>query len=254
MGLYKMPISQLLSGQPFQWTALGQVNTDQTGFYLNHSPGFQRDPSGNITPFFPNVVVYHSAGDPSPTTWDLTFSILNKDNPFAPLNRYYGNGTHWVTSGYVTPGYNLEMTLGQMVVAPQPGATHKLYSCQSGADHYLSGDVNCEGGLRLGVTGEVFNDYHDGMHMVFPVREHGAGGEVEALVEPASASPRWSSIMRRTSVRLCAADFGVMALSSCVSVVTDKCVIARRLAGVPGTSRRLCGAACSCRRGRPSGG
>ena len=167
LALYKMPISQLLSGQAFQWTALGQLNTDQTGFYLTHSPGFNRDASGNLTPFFPTIQVFHSGGDPSPTTWKLTFSLLNKDNPFAPLNRYYNGSIHKVTSGYAGPGFNLEMTLGQMVVAPQPGATHKIYSCLTGGDYFLSGQASCEGQQQLGVTGEMFNDPHDGMHAVY---------------------------------------------------------------------------------------
>ncbi|UIN38391.1 hypothetical protein [Methylobacterium oryzae] len=166
MGLYKMPISQVLSGQPFQWTPLGQLNTDQTGFYLNHSPGFNRDPSGNITPFFPNIQIFFAGGDPSPTTWKLTFSILNKDDPFAPLVRYYNGQVHKVTSGYAGPGFNAEFQLGRGLVAAT-AATHKLYSCFTGADYFLSNDAGCEGQQHLGVTAEVFNNQEANTHAIY---------------------------------------------------------------------------------------
>lgn len=166
MALYKMPISQVLSGQPFQWTALGQLNTDQTGFYLNHSPGFNRDPNGNITPFFPNIQIFFAGGDPSPTTWDLTFAILNKDDPFATITRYYNGSVHKVTSGYAGPGFNAEFSLGRALVAPT-AATHKVYSCFTGADYFLSAAANCEGQQHLGVTGEFFNNNEPNTHAVY---------------------------------------------------------------------------------------
>jgi hypothetical protein len=54
-----------------------------------------------------------------------------------------------------------------MVVAPQPGATHKIYSCFTGGDYFLSAQQSCEGQQQLGVTGEMFDALHDGMHAVY---------------------------------------------------------------------------------------
>ena len=166
MALYKMPISQFLSGQPFQWNPLGQLSSDQTGYYLNHSPGFNRDASGNLTPFFPTIQIFHAGGDPNPGTWKLTFSLLNKDNPFAPINRYYNGSIHKVTSGYSGPGFNYEMTLGRALVAAT-AATHKVYSCFTGGDYFLSTAANCEGQQHLGVTGEFFNNNEPNTHAVY---------------------------------------------------------------------------------------
>ena len=166
MGLFTMPMKALLSGSPARWSPLGYLNSDVTGFYLNHSPGFQRDPSGTITPFLPNVTVFFSGGDPYPGTWRITSATQTSTSDRAPLKRSRGPGGHWVTTGYVAPGYTFEAHVGSLFLLPKPG-TSKLMSCVAGADHFLSRDATCEGQTPLGQTGYLYDTHQPGSHAIF---------------------------------------------------------------------------------------
>ncbi|MGH1591724.1 hypothetical protein ACRBEV_29265 [Methylobacterium phyllosphaerae] len=92
MGLFKMPLTALLSGAPAAWTPLGYLNSDVTGFYLNHSPGFQRDGAGSLGRFLPDITVYFSGGDPYPGTWRIAAAstVPGADRP--ALKRAVGPG------------------------------------------------------------------------------------------------------------------------------------------------------------------
>ncbi len=166
MGLYRMPMKALLGGSPAQWSPVGSLNTDVTGFYLNHSPGFQRDPAGSIGPFLPNITVYFSGGDPYPGTWRIAAATETRASDRAPLKRALGPGGHWVTTGYIAPDYRLEHALGALFLLPKPG-TAKLMSCLAGADHFLSRDARCEGQTPLGETGYVYDAPRPGSHPLF---------------------------------------------------------------------------------------
>lgn len=166
MGLYKMQLKSLLSGQPAKWVPCGYLNSDVTGFYLNHSPGFQRDPSGRITAFLPDVTVFFAGGDPYPGTWQITTATLKPTSDRAPLRRSSGPNGHWVTTGHIDPSYTFERDVGSLFLLPTPGAA-KLMSCTAGADHFLSRDANCEGQTPLGQTGYVYESPHPGSHPIF---------------------------------------------------------------------------------------
>lgn len=166
MGLYRMPLKALLSGTPATWIPVGTLNSDVTGFYLNHSPGFQRDPFGRLTPFLPRITVYFSGGDPYPGTWRIAAATEDPTADRAPLKRALGPGGHWVTTGYIAPGYTLETALGALFLVPKPG-TAKLMSCLAGADHFLSRDPNCEGRTPLGQTGYLYEAPHPGSHPIY---------------------------------------------------------------------------------------
>jgi hypothetical protein len=169
MGLYRMPLRTLLSGTPGTWTPLGVLNSDVTGFYLNHSPGFQRDPMGSLAPFLPNVTVFFSGGDPYPGTWRIASATTTASSDPAPLRRALGPGGHWVTTGYLGPGYTIESTVGALFPLPRPG-TAALMSCVSGTDHFLSRDPACEGRTPLGQTGYIYEAPRPGSHPVFRCR------------------------------------------------------------------------------------
>lgn len=169
LGLFRMPIKALLSGRPERWTPAGYLNSDVTGFYLNHSPGFQRDPHGNITPFLPNITVFFSGGDPYPGTWRIATATQTPGTDRAPLRRSIGPGGHWVTTGYVAPDFAFEAALGSVFLLPRPG-TAALMSCVAGSDHFLSRDAACEGHTPLGQTGYLYDAPHAGSHALFRCR------------------------------------------------------------------------------------
>jgi hypothetical protein len=141
------------------WETLGEVNTNLTGYYLNHSPGLKRDLWGNLTGWLPNVQAYFAEGTNDPNTWELTWAEWRPTPTTLPFKRYYNptKGDHWVTTGYRSSGYNLESTLGYLFQSPQPG-THPLYGVQVGSvDHMISLDPNGEGQLMLGVNGWIYD-------------------------------------------------------------------------------------------------
>lgn len=172
MGLFKMPLKVLLSGSPARWTPLGYLNSDVTGFYLNHSPGFRRDGTGSLTPFLPDITVFFSGGDPYPGTWRIAEARATRGADRLPLRRAIGPAGHWVTTGYVAPAYRAEGSVGSVLTLSAPG-TARLMSCVAGQDHFLSRDVRCEGQTPLGQTGYVFETPRPGSH---PIYRCNAGG------------------------------------------------------------------------------
>ncbi|WCS22749.1 hypothetical protein LOK46_16265 [Methylobacterium sp. NMS14P] len=166
MGLFKMPLKAVLSGAPAAWRPLGYLNSDVTGFYLNHSPGFQRDGTGYLTPFLPDVTVFFSGGDPYPGTWRIAEARRPSGADRLPLQRAFGPGGHWVTTGYIGPGYTIERSVGTALTIPAPG-TAMLMSCAAGQDHFLSRDPRCEGQTPLGQTGYVYEARRPGSHPIY---------------------------------------------------------------------------------------
>jgi hypothetical protein len=166
MGLYRMPLRTLLSGTPAKWTPLGYLNADVTGFYLNHSPGFQRDPDGTLAPFLPNITVYFSGGDPYPGTWRIAAATRAGASDRVLLKRAFGPGGHWVTTGYIGPGYARERDVGSVFRLGGHG-TAVLMSCVAGTDHFLSRDSLCEGQTPLGPTGYLYDSHRPGSHPLF---------------------------------------------------------------------------------------
>ncbi|WP_440763177.1 hypothetical protein [Methylobacterium sp. 22177] len=166
MGLFKMPLKAVLSGAPATWTPLGYLNSDVTGFYLNHSPGFQRDGAGSLTPFLPDVTVFFSGGDPYPGTWRITEARRPSGADRLPLRRAFGPDGHWVTTGYIGPGYTVERSVGTALTLPAPG-TAMLMSCAAGQNHFLSRDPRCEGQTPLGQTGYVYEAHRPGSHPIY---------------------------------------------------------------------------------------
>jgi hypothetical protein len=172
LGLFKMPLKALLRGTPAKWSPIGYLNSDVTGFYLNHSPGFQRDPFGNIAPFLPNITIFFSGGDPYPGTWRIATATETSMSDRAPLKRTQGPNDHWVTTGYTDPSYAFESNVGSLFLLSRPGAS-ELMSCVAGSDHFLSRDPNCEGQTPLGQTGYVYDTRQTGTH---PIYRCNAGG------------------------------------------------------------------------------
>lgn len=166
LGLFRMPMEALLSGNPAKWTPIGYLNSDVTGFYLNHSPGFQRDSYGNITPFLPNITVFFSGGDPYPGTWRIAAATATRASDRAPLRQTLGPSGHWVTTGYVGADYEFERNFGSLFLLSKPG-TSKLMSCVAGTDHFLSRDANCEGHTPLGQTGYIYDAQQPGSYPIF---------------------------------------------------------------------------------------
>jgi Astacin (Peptidase family M12A) len=79
-------------------------------------------------------------------------------NP-APLNPY-NTGDHWVTTGTVTSGYNLELFNGTLTsdstaIYLRNTSDTPLYSCKIGNDHFISLQSNCEGQAGLGILGYI---------------------------------------------------------------------------------------------------
>jgi hypothetical protein len=184
-GLYRIAGADLLKGQG-AWEPLGYVNSAMTGFSVNHSPGLRRDGFGNSTAWLPLVSIYFAGGTDDPSTWNLsTVGWVPSPNTFA-LNRYaqYPYG-HWVSTGYVDPGYTLEMTLGYLYMTRMPG-TRPIYSCQllDGIHHFLSMDQGCESQVPLGVAGWIYLAPPQDVNTVPIYRCNSANGDHFASTDP----------------------------------------------------------------------
>ena len=86
--------------------------------------------------------------------YTATSRAVVADRGSAPIGRYFAPGVgHWVTTGYASPGYQLETVLGYALTSMDAN-TRPLYDCLAGAsDHFVSLDAGCEGqqvGPRLG--------------------------------------------------------------------------------------------------------
>jgi hypothetical protein len=170
IGLYRVAASDLMNGQG-TWEALGFIDTNLTGSYLNASPGLVRDPAGNITPFLPSVEVVFTEGTNDPGTWDLSSATWNPTANTFLFKRYYNASitSHWVTTGFIASGYTYESTLGYLYTSPQTG-TIALYGCVAGGfggtDHFVSTDPGCEGQFVLGFNGWIYSSPPAGISTV----------------------------------------------------------------------------------------
>jgi hypothetical protein len=154
--LARMPEAAFPGGT---WERLGYVDTNLTGDYLVHNAALVRDRFGNVNPTLPNITVIYAGGDNNIDTWDLKQISWTPTPNTTDLRRYLSPNpqSYWVTTGYVAPGFNLEQTLGQLYVGPQPN-TVPLYGCQVGSsnDRLLTGRSDCEGQRPLGVNGYLY--------------------------------------------------------------------------------------------------
>jgi hypothetical protein len=71
------------------------------------------------------------------------------------LARYVSGSTHWVTTGTVAGGFQLEAVLGYLLADAAPDR-RALYECASGGDRFLSLDPGCEGRGELGLSGYLY--------------------------------------------------------------------------------------------------
>jgi hypothetical protein len=160
---YKIPTTNLLSGQG-AWSLLGSVDTNLTGQYLNVQPRSLRDIYGSVTPYLPPLNAYFGAGTNNPITWNVNWVTRNIRFNSMAFNRYYSPGAnlHWVTTGYIGLGYNLEGTLGYLYLTPQTG-TQPLYGCQASGTYFISLGSNCEGYQVLGLNGYIYSSPPTGL-------------------------------------------------------------------------------------------
>ena len=158
MGIYRTPADELLAGRG-SWEYLGSVDSNLTGYYLNHSPGISRERDGTIRTGRAELDVTFGAGENSPATWDLKRVRWSESQALA-LNRFYNpvQGDHIVSVRKVPPeGYRSEGNMGFIDTKWQPDS-QILYGCQSSTDHFVSLDPNCEGGTALGINGFVYQE------------------------------------------------------------------------------------------------
>lgn len=166
MTLYTMSDAQFDSGNGL-WQPLGTIDSNLTGYYLNHSPGFWRDKYGNLTGQLPAVELYFAEGTDDPNTWQLTWVKWFPQPNSLSFDRYYSSSQnlHWVSAGYVPTGvgYYYEQTLGYLLMAPQPGMSG-IYGCHGsygGLYQFVSTDPNCEGQFVNGLNGYLYTSQPD---------------------------------------------------------------------------------------------
>ncbi|AUG76854.1 hypothetical protein CFP65_1989 [Kitasatospora sp. MMS16-BH015] len=75
---------------------------------------------------------------------------------YGQLSRYVGKGRHLVITGQAPDGYRLEGSLGELLLAQQPG-THPLYDCQYGGGQFTSRQADCEGQHVNGLLGWLYD-------------------------------------------------------------------------------------------------
>jgi hypothetical protein len=180
--LYRIRDAALLTGAT-PWEFLTTVDTNLTGYESNFIPGFARDQYGNIIPG-PGIQMFTSISNPPPSwnaspaaagmsggigSWKIaSFTWAQNQSP-APLNRYFNQTTHEVTTGWVDPkgGFSLQSTLGHVYQSPQQGATVQLYACKSGSmDYFVSLNSACEGARILGMNGYAYSAPMAGLNLV----------------------------------------------------------------------------------------
>jgi hypothetical protein len=149
-GLFRMPRAGLVAGID-SWEHLGYIDENLTGAYINAGPGFQRNPSGWVTPDAVGtpLQVHFAAGANANTTWDLTWAQWRPSVPRIRLDRYRNTttGDHWIKTGYVplSPWSHETHELGYLESQPGPNRT-VLYSCldRGTQDHFISTARLCE--------------------------------------------------------------------------------------------------------------
>jgi hypothetical protein len=180
--LYRIPNSSVLTGAT-PWQFLGNIDTAMTGYEANFLPGFIRDLNGNL--FAGNgLQMSISISDPAPSwkaspaaagdsgdvrNWEIASVTWTMNQAMVPLNRYFNQTTHEVTTGWVDPkgGFVLQSMLGHLYQTPQQGATVPFYGCKNGSmDYFVSLDVACEGARILGTYGYAYSAPTAGAGMV----------------------------------------------------------------------------------------
>jgi hypothetical protein len=180
--LYRIPEASLLTGAT-PWQLLTVVDTNQDGYESNFIPGFARDVYGNLVPG-PAVQMYTSVSNPAPpwnaspavagtsgsiSKWKISSFAWTPDSTLSPLNRYFNQTVHEVTTGWVDPngGFSLETTLGHLYQSPQQGASVPFYGCKRGSmDYFVSLDSGCEGARMLGTNGYAYSQQVTGLNLV----------------------------------------------------------------------------------------
>jgi hypothetical protein len=133
----------------------GRSELGRAGFVYAAPPGTEE-----VTPLYRCVIPGQSHfASPDPAcegqTTESRLGYLRRTQEV--LNRAYNpsNGTHWVTSGGIGPGWFFEFSLGY-VLTRDGGDRRPLYGCLAGsADHFLSLDARCEGQQSEGRLGWV---------------------------------------------------------------------------------------------------
>ena len=174
--VYSIPAASLLTGST-AWQQVFTVDTNLTGYEGNFAPAILRDSYGNvnISGFYPQIELYSSTSIPQPawnatpaargssddiSRWNIVWEAWAPGTPEIPLNRYYNNTVHEVTTGWIDPngGFSLEGTLANLYESPQAGATMPFYGCMTGdADYFISPSSDCEGQMFLGINGYAFS-------------------------------------------------------------------------------------------------
>lgn len=162
LGLFRIRSTDLKNGIG-SWETLSLINSDNTGFDLNHNPGLLRDKYGNLTLWLPQIAVYFGAGANNPATWDLSAVVWRPNPKFIPLDSYVssicGEGGHdtRVTAGTAASAcqYKLQSSFGFVSMKPVYNS-RPLYSCRAGQNHFLSLNSGCENQYPLGITGWIF--------------------------------------------------------------------------------------------------
>jgi hypothetical protein len=180
--LYRIPDASLLTGST-PWELLTNIDTNLTGYEANFIPGFVRDMYGNLIPN-PAIQLLPSVSAPPPTWnaspaaaafagniphWKISSFAWTPNPPPTPLNRYFNQTSHEVTTGWIDPngGFSLQSTLGHLYQSPQKGATVAFYGCKSlSTDYFVSVDSACEGHRILGINGYGYARPVPGLNLV----------------------------------------------------------------------------------------
>jgi hypothetical protein len=166
VGIYRMPEGPFPTGT---WEPVGYVNTNLTGFTLNHNAALARDLYGNVYFNTSGVEPVFSAGSNLVSDWDFQKVNLTASPSTIALKRYYGpnRGYHLVSTGAVgtDDNWQLEQTLGYLNIGrltSEGTSTVPLYGCISGQkdtltpDRFVSRDATCEGQYPLGINGFIY--------------------------------------------------------------------------------------------------
>jgi hypothetical protein len=180
--LYRIQDASLLTGST-PWELLTNIDTNLTGYESNFLPGFVRDMYGNLISG-PAIQMLPSISDPPPAWnaspaaaaisgdiayWKISTFAWTPNPPPSPLNRYFNQTVHEVTTGWIDPngGFSLQSTLGHLYQSPQQGATVPFYGCKSGSmDYFVSLDGGCEGARILGMNGYGYSAPVAGLNLV----------------------------------------------------------------------------------------
>lgn len=180
--LYRIPSASLLTGAT-PWQLVANFDTNLSGYESNFLAAFVRDPYGNLVTGSA-IQMYVSVSNPPPpwdasataagasgdiAYWDISLNEWSPGHPLMPLNRYFNQKTHQVTTGWTDPkgGFFLQAALGHIYQGPQGAASVPWYGCKNGSDDYfISLDQGCEGARILGVNGYAYSEPVTGLHLI----------------------------------------------------------------------------------------